>query len=437
MTVRGRRRRGRAAAAATAVLVAAALGAAAVGPPAAAAQATGARATGIWISPAELRRLPERGAAWDALKEMADDHMGHARLAGKDDDHDVHVLAAALVFARTGEERYRRKAEAGVMDAIGSEQGGRTLGLGRGLISYVIAADLIDLRQADPGKEENFRRWLAQVRFEKLRPSGRPTLVATHEAAANNWGTLAGASRIAADVYLGDRADLARAAAVFKGWLGDRAAYDRFSFGKDDSWQADPDAPVAVLPAGATKDGHAIGGALPDDMRRGCSFRFPPCPTGYPWEAMQGAVMQAELLSRQGYDAWNWQNRALRRAAEFLYTLARRSPKGGWAAHGNDRWVTWVLNRRYGTHFQTSAPTEPGRGMGFTDWTHGAGSRCPRRGCAGARGPSRTVAAVTDGPLGLERRSGGDAKAAAAVGGLAVTLFAVAGALLFRILRVT
>ncbi|HEX2105329.1 MAG TPA: hypothetical protein VHF51_16880 [Solirubrobacteraceae bacterium] len=409
-----------------------------IGVPAGAAAQRPASA-GMWISKAELRRLPERGPAWRALKATADDKLGSAGLSDKDENHDTRVLAAALAYGRTGEERYRRKAAAGVMAAIETEDGGRTLGLGRGLVAYVIAADLIDLRRYDSGKDGVFRRWLGPVRFERLRPKSRPTLVATHEVAPNNWGTMAGASRIAADIYLGDRSDLARAAAVFKGYLGDRSAYSGFRYGEDSSWQVDPEAPVGVLPAGAVKDGRRIGGALPDDMRRGCELRFPPCPTGYPWEALQGAVVQAELLSRQGYDAWNWGGRALRRAAAFLYALDRRDPGEGWAATGNDAWVAWLLNRRYGTRFRAPTPTQPGRGMGYTDWTHGPGSRCAARDCTTPRGRPRGVVPVSGGPLGMDRArsSGGDSPLdAPALRPLAVAgLIAIIGALVLRALR--
>ncbi|HKR98412.1 MAG TPA: hypothetical protein VJU79_02750, partial [Candidatus Dormibacteraeota bacterium] len=276
---------------------------------------------GIWLSRAEISQLPENGPAWDQVRRLADEPTGQPDLSNQDSEADVHVLSAALVYARTGDEQLRAKAATGVMDAIGTERGGRTLALARGLVAYVVAADLIDLRAYDPAGARRFASWLAGVRNEKLEPASNPTLVATHELRPNNWGTHAGASRIAADIYLGDRGDLARAAAVFKGWLGDRATYNGFRFGEDLSWQANPDAPVGVDPAGAAKDGASIDGALPDDMRRGCSLRFPPCPTLYPWEAMQGAAEQAELLSRQGYDAWNWGDQALRRAAAFLFAL--------------------------------------------------------------------------------------------------------------------
>jgi hypothetical protein len=358
----------------------------------------------MWISGAELQRLPTRGKAWSGLAKIAHEHLGEPNLSRKDDDDDTVTLAAALASARTGSADLRDKAAKGVTEAIGTEQGGRTLSLGRGLVAYIVAADLIDLRRLDPAADARFRAWLRDVRFERLRPKSRPTLVATHEVAPNNWGTHAGASRIAADIYLGDRADLARAAAVFKGYLGDRGAYHAFRFGSDLSWQADPSRPVGVVHAGANKDGRSLSGALPDDMRRGCPMRTPPCPTGYPWEAMQGAVIQAELLSREGYDAWNWGDRALERAARYLMGLASRYGEETWRPSGNDVWVAWLLNRRYGMRLPVSSPTRPGRGMGFTDWTEGPGSRCPPRSCAAPRGERRTVTPVRGGPLGMAER---------------------------------
>jgi hypothetical protein len=156
-----------------------------------AAPAAQAASKGIWISRSELRRLPERGPAWEALEAVANHKLGSPGLSNKDENHDIRTLAAALAYGRTGAERYRRKAAAGVMAAIGTEEGGRTLGLGRGLVSYVIAADLIDLRGLDAARDGVFRRWLDDVRFERLRPKSRPTLVATHEVAPNNWGTKA------------------------------------------------------------------------------------------------------------------------------------------------------------------------------------------------------------------------------------------------------
>src|SRR6185295_5158219 len=160
------------------------------------------------------------------------------------------------------------------------------------------------------------RSWLAAVRTENL--DGK-TLISTHDVRPNNWGTHAGASRVAADLYLGDKADLAKAAQVFKGWLGDRTAYAGFTYG-DTSWQADPSKPVGINPKGATKSGHNIDGVLPDDQRRAGGFTWPAPSENYVWEALQGALAQAVILDRAGYAAFEWQDQALLRAVTWLHS---------------------------------------------------------------------------------------------------------------------
>jgi hypothetical protein len=324
--------------------------------------------SGIWVAPEELAWRPAAGPAWERLKAAADGELGKPNLSDQDSLHDVRTLAAALVYARTADSTYRAKAADAIMSAIGTEAGGRTLALGRNLLAYIVAADLIDLKRYDAARDQQFRVWLDGVRHIQLESL---TLISTHELRPNNWGTLAGASRIAAALYLGDRSDLARAAQVFQGWLGDRSAYAGFVYEEDRSWQADPSAPVGINPAGASRDGRSIDGALPDDMRRGCALRWPPCPTGYPWEGLQGAVAQAELLHRASYDSWNWSDQAIRRAAQFYLDLSRQYPDGGWwpTTDKDDAWAVWVTNQAYGASFPT-APLRPGKNMGWTDWTH-------------------------------------------------------------------
>ena len=362
----------------------------------AAAQDGGAVRDGIWISPEELQSMPTSGPAWGQLDDFADAPAGTADISDQDNEHDVHVLAAALVSARTGSDRLREKAAQGIMDVIGTEDGGRSLALARGLLPYVVAADLIDLEALDAEREKRFRDWLRGVRNEVLEPESRPTLVTTHERAANNWGTHAGASRIAAAIYLDDRKDLARAAAVFKGFLGDRAAFKGFNYEDDLSWQSDPAKPVGVVPAGETKGGERLDGALPEDMRRGCPFQAEPCATRYPWEAMQGIAAQAEMLSRQGYDAWQWEEEAVRRAAEYLFELNERSPNEDWAAPDGNQWIPWLLNARYGSGFPTQVPAQPGKGIGFADWTHA--TPCQGDACAAPRGEPKPVAPAATRP---------------------------------------
>jgi Alginate lyase len=390
---------------------------------------------GIWISRAELGQLPTTGPAWSRLSQRADEDLGEADIADQDTEHDVTTFAAALVSARTGSGRLREKAATGIMDAIGTEEGGRTLALSRGLMPYVLAADLIDLRGFDADKDRVFRRWLRRVRTERLEPRARPTLVATHEFAANNWGTHAGASRIAADVYLGDEKDLRRAAAVFKDYTGDRDAYAGFNFGEDQSWQADPKRPVPIVAEGAREDGQRLDGALPDDMRRGCERRPDPCPTRYPWEAMQGIVAQANLLTRQGYDAWEWGDQAVRRAAEFLFDLNERSPHEDWAAPAGNEWIPWLLNARYGTDFEAKLPAQPGKAVGFTDWTDP--EPCPRESCTAPASAPLPVEPAAPAPQPVPRAEDQDegTPAAAIAGAAAVVLVALTATALLLVRR--
>jgi hypothetical protein len=341
---------------------------------------------GIWISHAELMRLPTHGAAWERVKAAADGPMQEPDIADQDSDHDVETLAVALVAARTGDQQYREKAAQAIMDAIGTEKGGRTLALGRNLLSYVIAADLIDLGDYDPAADAEFREWLRRVRYEPLGSESvaDQTLVGTHERSPSNWGGMAGASRAAIAAYLGDDTDLARVARVMKGWLGDRSSYPgapgpvygpdhvgksfRFGGSEDDlSWQLDPSRPRGVNPKGAEKDGHSIDGALPDDMRRGGPFRWPPHYTQYPREALSGYVALAEILYRQGYDVYGWEDKALLRACRFLFGLEQEVPEEDWWEPGVPAY--WIINLRYGASFPVTG-SGSGRNVGWTDWTH-------------------------------------------------------------------
>jgi hypothetical protein len=337
----------------------------------------------IWLSREDLMRLPASGPAWDRLKAAADDRSESADIANQDSNHDVKTMAVALVYARTGESHYRRKAADAIGEAIGTEEGGRTLELGRNLFSYVIAADLIDLRGYDPVREAKFRSWLRSLRRRPLGPDD-VTLIRTAENSPSNWGGMAGASRVAVAAYLRDEDDLARQAEVMKGWLGDRSAYPGIpstEFGPEDvgkglrfggsegdlSWHVDPSRPRGVNPKGAKKDGHSIDGALPDDMRRGGEFTWPPKYTQYPREALSGYVALAEILFRQGFNVYEWEHRALLRATRFLWELEQEFPNEDWWEP--DVPAYWIINYRYGTSF----PVEGGwiaRNFGWTAWTH-------------------------------------------------------------------
>ncbi len=332
---------------------------------------------GIWISAQELSALPTSGPAWEALVTAAKKDPGKPNIQDQNQDNDVYVLAKAFVYARTGQKQYRNETISNLMQVIGTEKGGKTLALGRNLIPYVIAADLVNL-PSDTEKDQKFRRWLLDVLNENL--DGR-TLRSTQEDRPNNWGTHAGASRAAIAVYLENSAELDRTATVFHGYLGNRAAYHNFRYGDDVSWQCDPARPVGINPKGCIKEGHLIDGALPEEMRRGGPFQWPPVATGYAWEGMQGAVVTAEILNRAGYPTWEWEDRALLRATRFLYRI-------GWQPQGDDEWQIWVINHAYGTQFPTALPAHFGKNMGWTDWTHAPKGR-PKENVVGKEGRCR------------------------------------------------
>lgn len=321
---------------------------------------------GIWISREDLRARPTAGPAWTSLKAAADRACGTPDLANQEDPANVCVMAKALVFARTGGEGYRDAVVAALRAIVNAgPYSGRALALGRELAAYVIAADLVDLAGHDPSLDSAFR---ARIRGLLTAPTapGPANLVECHEKRPNNWGNHCGASRAAVAAYLGDREELARTARVFKGYLGDRSSYDQFVYGRDLSWQCNPAAPVGVNPAGCRKQGHSLDGALPDDQRRArTGFTWPPPKENYAWEALQGALVQAVILHRAGFDVFAWQDRALLRAARWLHDEAH------FPARGDDTWVPHLVNHFYAAGLPAPVPSSPGKNAGFTDWTHG------------------------------------------------------------------
>jgi hypothetical protein len=75
-------------------------------------------------------------------------------------------------------------------------------------------------------------------------------------------------------------------------------------------------------------------------------------------------VVQAGLLSQAAFPAWQWQDQALLRAITWLHDEAN------YPASGDENWQPYVFNYIYGTNFPTPMISNPGKGMGWTDWTH-------------------------------------------------------------------
>ncbi len=328
----------------------------------------------LLMSRADLAALPTDGAAWEAMLAIADESPGEPDLSDQDVRHGVNTLAAALVYARTRDVRYREHARVAIMDAIGTERVGADnsiLALGRQLGAYVLAADFIELDGED---DERFRSWLDGIRTQELGGHGRwRSLTGTHEDSANNWGAFAGASRIAASLYLDDTADVEQAALVLRGFLGDRSAWARFQPVDDRADWACDGRRYTPVNRPCTRDGIVLDGAIVRDIARGGNLRWPPGDLGilYTLEALQGLLLQTELLYQNGFDdAWTWSDAALRRAASFV-TASGAAGGDGWNESATNRHVPWILNARYDLDLPTRR-AGIGRVFGYTDWLYGS-----------------------------------------------------------------
>lgn len=368
-----RRRRG-----AAAVVVAVCLAIVATASAWSAPTSTSAATNYLLMPRSELLARPTSGTAWTAMKSIADASLGTANLCDQDEDHHLRTLAAALVYARTGSSSYKTKATTGIMTAIKTQTvgcGNATLALGRQLSAYVLAADFIDLAGTN---DSAFRTFLTGIRKKPI--GGHSiwnSLENTHRFSANNWGAHAGASRIAASLYLGDSSDVSIAARIARGFLGERAQY-AFSHNlssTDLSWACGNSSSFTPVNQACTKSGIDLSGAIVVDISRAGSLAWPPGDTAISYQVDSIAAMglQLELLYRNGYSgAWGWSSSALKRAAE-LVQRSKASGGQGWNESNASSQIPWLLNVRYGTFLPTRS-VAMGRGLGFASWLWGGGA---------------------------------------------------------------
>ena len=347
----------------------------------------------VWLSPAEIRDLPITGepgcdvrcsAAWMLMRNAAASAPAFPNLSDQDETTGNVVLAKALVAVRLRDPRIadplKRQVVSLLRSVVGTEADARALAVGRKLAAYVFSADIIDLATIEPQFDELvFRPWLRSLYRKDLR--GR-TLRTCHQDRPNNWGTHCGASRIAVAAYLDDEREIQSAARVFRGWLGDRRSYADFTFQPEALfWIPTCSAlqpscrPRPINPKGAVVNGHNVDGVIVDDQRRAGSFTWPPTYTGYSYGALEGAVVQAVVLHRWGFNSWAWSDEALKRAVEWLFNDEDGKPKWDTCGNTNRRHVLDLIDDGYGTDFLgrmdcPPAPSPPGRNVAWTSWTH-------------------------------------------------------------------
>jgi hypothetical protein len=333
----------------------------------------------------QLMQLPTTGATWDRVLADASRDHGSANIADQDSNHDVYTLAAALACVRANE--HCAKARRGVLDAIGTEEGARWLAVGRNLGSYVIAADLLDLRGDGVVDSEGTRvqEWIAGWLTKRLADNHTSTLRAFAPfQSGTNAGAQEGFAYAAVAAYLGDRTALDRAWEAFRVYACDATAPDRGQISLNaavkDGWAHDGRQPCAVNPAGSRKTvpgglpgaggTYRIDGALIGDMRRGGVYQWKPAFTSLPWVGLEGFVPAALILHRAGYPAFEVADRAVLRAHDYLWELRRTTGETRWFDGTRDREIVHLVNVVYGASYPVNDVAGAGRTIGYTTWTH-------------------------------------------------------------------
>jgi len=340
------------------------------------------------ITQAELMALPTSGVPYTFMKTQADSVFPGVNLCNQDNKNAACTLAAALMYARTGQTSYKDKVITQltvVKNTTGATMSNdpncRSLSVGRQVAGYVISADLIGYR--DPA----FVSWVDWIRDFYIGHHGRWTTV--EETAKNscaNWGAWCMASLTACALYLGDTAELSKMNDLMNAiLLGDRAAYKRAItpiptnappeaqwldyFQKTNAWDEtychDPVNWWAVNPASAGEK----SGCIVEDMARseGPYPKFDETGSQYSWETMGGWMLTARLLYHAGYtDIYARGDKALLRCAQFLKNVAGGYPP---PYSGMNVPLTQV-NKVYGVNYGPlyGDGTGLGRMWAYTDW---------------------------------------------------------------------
>lgn len=301
---------------------------------------------GIWTSPEELRQMPTSGAAWDAVKLAADQLPANPspNLDNQIDETNVRVLAAAIVYSRTGDVTYKNKVVSALEKVETFTPKGRSLAWARETGAYAMAADLIGYRT--PAFEKKMRDMAETYKCSEL----NRTMLEMMKHRPNNWGHHAFGSLTAIYSYLGDTAKLQEVRDHFVASLTGQKTIAKYG---ELGWQCDKNNPRWINAANCSIscEGQTINvdGLVGDDMRRGSVTCKPdPKVTGYPWEGLQGMVMGARVLERAGMSVWDVENKAICRAVSALQGGRFGD---GWKASGDDVWQLVITDKACGTNW--------------------------------------------------------------------------------------
>ena len=330
----------------------------------------------VLIRKTQLLKLPTSGVGWDYLKQQADNAWGATNLSNLNTTVQTSVLAAALVYARTGDTAYRDKVVAAIRNVPGTEAGTTVLlPFARNLFGYVAAADLVDMpleTVCDNG--QTWRGFLEAARTEKFSGNTRwINLEVTSGDSAGNWNAYALSSHLAVSIVLGDDAAVQRDIDIYRRFLGDvTSPWPAFNptsgylwNGNGRTWDMMPTLQRGINPY---RPGDARSGAIIVDASRHTTLPSTPCcqvdaaGRAYIEESLDGLLAINMVLRAQGADFTEFEQQALRRAYEFLIR------NGGPSGYSNGRFLALAVNSWYGMSFSTTAGDSVARQLGFGGW---------------------------------------------------------------------
>ncbi len=332
----------------------------------------------IFVSREELGAKPTSGAGWTFLKSKADmASFGTPTLADQDSLTQSYVLAAALVYARTGDAAYKNKVLAYVKKVPGTERGtgARVLSVARTLYGYVVSANLVGMSLDTPCENgQTWREFLSTIRTKDIGGHTRwTTLELTAGDTATNWGTYALSTHLAVSYALRDGAAVKRDTDIFRRYLGDRSSpapafKPSAGYAYNDngaSWDMLRTLQVGINPSSAT-DGRA--GAMIEDILRDPDAPSRSCCTPsssgitYSEESMDAALSTAMLLRANGVDVRSVGDSALKRTHQYVVT------HGGPGPYSLSRVLPYAVNYWYGTSYPTRTEDRPYRHLGYGSW---------------------------------------------------------------------
>jgi hypothetical protein len=372
-----------------------------------------------------IQAMARTGTGWDYLEERADAMMarGTSVLTGTPgtkspllsnyNDNDgttrpTECLANGLWYVRNlsdfpteAAERKQRVIDycryvigtEEVDSTIGTTMADRSLAVARALPGYIIAADLVGMPKTVTGTRTGWttttwQDWLVDLRTKQLGNTSNKLTFEANLKFGTNHGTMFIAAKTAIAIYLEDADELAECVAWMKKYTGETYQGTKWTKSSSfiESWVAVPPTNLQdFVPINPSNEGSGKNGSLPEEIcRSGLAYPNYGAVTpsnagiGYTFEGLQGFMLAAILIDRQGYtDVWDWgaggsgnedDAEAIKRAMEWLYSIPGMPPGNGRVMN---QCQAWIANHYYpGLDLPTSASLNAAS-MGFFDalWT--------------------------------------------------------------------